>query len=84
MGQGATYEEALAEARAIGIAEPDPSLDVDGWDTASKLVILANAVLRVPTRLSDVRVTGMRGVTRAELDDARARGGQVPPRCRGT
>ncbi len=77
MGQGATYEEALAEAQAIGIAEPDPSLDVDGWDTANKLVILANAVLRVPTKLADVQVTGMRGVTRAELDAARASGGQV-------
>lgn len=77
MGQGATYAEALAEAQAIGIAEPDPSLDVDGWDTANKLVILANSVLRVPTRLSDVQVTGMRGVTRVELDEARARGGQV-------
>jgi homoserine dehydrogenase len=77
MGQGATYEEALAEAQALGIAEPDPSLDVDGWDTANKLVILANAVLRVPTKLADVQVTGMRQVTRAELDAARAQGGQL-------
>lgn len=77
MGEGRTYEEALKEAQEIGIAEPDPSLDVDGWDTANKLVILANAVLRVPTTLKDVAVTGMRGVTRAELDSARARGGQV-------
>ncbi len=77
MADGASYEEALKEAQEIGIAEPDPSLDVDGWDTANKLVILANAVLRVPTRLSDVSVTGMRGVTRAELDAAKARGGKV-------
>lgn len=77
MGEGLTYEAALREAQEIGIAEPDPTLDVDGWDTANKLVILANAVLRVPTTLKDVAVTGMRGVTRAELDAARAQGGQV-------
>ncbi len=77
MAEGATYAEALQEAQDIGIAEPDPSLDVDGWDTANKLVILANAVLRVPTTLADVAVTGMRGVTRAELDAAKARGGKV-------
>jgi homoserine dehydrogenase len=77
MGEGLTYEAALKEAREIGIAEPDPTLDVDGWDTANKLVILANAVLRVPTTLKDVAVTGMRGVTRAELDAARGKGGQV-------
>lgn len=77
MGEGLTYEAALKEAQEIGIAEPDPTLDVDGWDAANKLVILANAVLRVPTVLRDVTVTGMRGVTRAELDAARARGGQV-------
>ncbi|WP_208726132.1 hypothetical protein [Corallococcus terminator] len=77
MAEGRTYEAALEEAQALGIAEPDPSLDVDGWDTASKLVILANAVMRVPTTLKDVSVTGMRGVTRAEQDAARAKGGQV-------
>ncbi|RYZ36429.1 MAG: homoserine dehydrogenase [Myxococcaceae bacterium] len=77
MAEGRTYAAALEEAQALGVAEPDPSLDVDGWDTASKLVILANAVMRVPTALKDVSVTGMRGVTRAEQDAARAKGGQV-------
>lgn len=77
MAEGASYAEALKEAQDIGIAEPDPSLDVDGWDTANKLVILANAVLRVPTKLSDVSVTGMRHVTRAEMDAAKAQGGKV-------
>lgn len=83
MAEGKTYEAALAEAQALGIAETDPSLDVDGWDTASKLVILANAVMRVPTTLKDVSVTGIRGVTRAELDAARAKGGQVLLLARG-
>lgn len=37
-----TYDEALAEAQTRGIAESDPRLDVEGWDTAAKMVILAN------------------------------------------
>ena len=36
-----TYEEALADARAQGYAEADPSLDVDGWDSAHKTIVLA-------------------------------------------
>ncbi|NNC03838.1 homoserine dehydrogenase [Corallococcus exiguus] len=83
MAEGRTYEAALAEAQALGIAETDPTLDVDGWDTAGKLVILANSVMRVPTMLKDVSVTGMRGVTRAELDAAKAKGGQVLLLARG-
>lgn len=74
MGQGLTYEAALKEAREIGIAEPDPSLDVGGWDTANKRVILANAVPRVPTMLKDVAVTGMRG----ERGHAAGRAGHHP------
>ena len=44
MAAGESFEGALEEAQRIGIAEPDPSLDVDGWDTANKLIIIANAV----------------------------------------
>src|SRR6185312_2782960 len=61
-------------AQDIGIAEADPTLDVDGWDAANKLVILANAVLRRPTTLKDLRVEGIRGVTQADLQNAQASG----------
>lgn len=77
MTEGGSYDSAMAEARRVGIAEPDPSLDVDGWDTANKLAILANAVLRVPTELSDVSVTGIRGVTPEQLQEAKAAGRQM-------
>ena len=60
MEEGMTYAQALAEAQARGIAEPDPAQDVDGWDTAAKLVIIANAVLGTSFRLDDVRVSGIR------------------------
>src|SRR5438067_1598163 len=40
--EGATFPEALAEAQALGYAEPDPSADVEGADAAAKAAILAN------------------------------------------
>jgi len=72
MSEGQAYERALKHAQEIGMAEADPTLDVDGWDAASKLVIVANAVLRRPTTLNDVRVTGIRQVTQDELRLANA------------
>lgn len=74
MEAGRAYADALAEAQQRGLAETDPSLDVDGWDTANKLVIIANAALGVSVRLEDVAVTGMRGVTAAELAAAHREG----------
>jgi len=67
MEQGHAFADALAEAQRRGIAETDPTLDIDGWDTANKLVIIANSVLGVPTTLNDVAVTGIRTVTTAAL-----------------
>ncbi|MCS7078499.1 MAG: homoserine dehydrogenase [Chloracidobacterium sp.] len=75
MGEGKTYAEALAEAQRIGIAEPDPTLDVEGWDAANKLLILANAVLRQPTRLTDIAVEGITRVTPDDIRQARRNGG---------
>ncbi|MFQ3582461.1 MAG: homoserine dehydrogenase [Chloracidobacterium sp.] len=77
MGEGKTYAEALAEAQRIGIAEPDPTLDVEGWDAANKLLILANAVLRQPTRLSDIAVEGITHVTPDDIHRARHAGGNL-------
>ena len=74
MEQDRNYDEAIVEAQKRGIAEADPSLDVEGWDTASKLVIIANAVLGVPTKLQDLTVEGITGVTSGDLSQARERG----------
>ena len=62
MEAGQSYAEALEDAQRRGIAETDPSLDVDGWDAAAKLVIAANAVLGQAARLADVEVIGIRGI----------------------
>ena len=77
MAKGATFAEALAEAQRQGIVEPDPSLDVDGWDAANKLVIMANAVLNRPTKLGDLAVTGIREVSAEEIAAAWGAGGRI-------
>ena len=74
MAQGHSFGAALAEAQRRGIAEADPSLDIDGWDTANKLVIIANSVLGVETTLADIAVTGIREVTTAALQTELSRG----------
>lgn len=71
MSTGVSFQDALAQAQAEGHAEADPRLDVEGWDAAAKLVILANAVLGQPTKLADVEVTGITGVTYEAICEAR-------------
>jgi len=69
-----SYQEALLGAQEAGIAEPDPALDVDGWDAANKLVIIANSVLKQPTKLENLTVKGIREVTLDDFEQANARG----------
>lgn len=69
---GVSYDEALADAQRAGIAEADPTLDVDGWDAANKLVIVANSVLGRPTKLDDLTVEGIRGIDCQALTEAAA------------
>lgn len=75
--RGLDAAAALAEAQRIGIAEPDPRLDVEGWDAACKLVILANAVLEQRAALADIEVTGITGVSDEQLHAAAAGGGRM-------
>ena len=77
MAAGRPYAEALAEAQRRGLAETDPSLDVEGWDTANNLVIIANSFLGVEATLADVAVQGITGLTAAHLQAAQARGRAV-------
>jgi homoserine dehydrogenase len=75
MARGGSYAEALRQAQIDGIAEADPSLDVEGWDTANKLVIIANSILRQPATLANVTpVTGITGITPEQIRQGAARG----------
>ncbi|MBT0671375.1 homoserine dehydrogenase [Novosphingobium profundi] len=77
MARGCTFAEALGEAQAGGFAERDPSRDIEGWDTACKLTILANFGLDLGLALEDVAVSGVGDVTPAMVAQWRAQG-QVP------
>ena len=67
METGTSFEAALAEAQERGIAEADPTLDINGWDTANKLVIIANSILGIDAKLSDITVKGIGEITAAQL-----------------
>jgi homoserine dehydrogenase len=58
-----SFEVVLREAQELGIAEADPSYDIDGVDTASKLVILANAIMGIDAAYRDVKIQGIRKIT---------------------
>ena len=58
---GLTFDEALRKAQEIGIAETDPTLDIDGWDAAIKTVIVANVIMGADLRPADVNREGFVG-----------------------
>ncbi len=77
MAEGLTYESALQEAQRWGIAEPDPSMDVGGWDAAAKLLLIANTCLDTDYVLNDARVTGIDGLPSGFSREAAAQGKSV-------
>ena len=72
-----TFQEALANAQKLGYAEREPSMDIDGFDTACKVVILANWILNKQITLRDVDRTGIRDVSLRALDDASKKGNTI-------
>jgi homoserine dehydrogenase len=58
--EGLPFDAVLADAQKLGYAEADPSLDIDGFDTAHKACILASLAYGFQPRLSDVHVEGIR------------------------
>ncbi|WP_203339265.1 homoserine dehydrogenase [Planococcus beijingensis] len=63
-----TYDDALAEATALGYAEADPSADVDGIDAARKMVILSSLAFSTEVHLDDVLVRGMKEIRDGDLE----------------
>ncbi len=71
---GQSYEEALAEAQALGIAETDPTLDVEGFDTANKLALITNVCMGADLTPDDVERTGIAGMSLEDVQRASAAG----------
>ena len=68
MERGVPMAEALAEMQAQGIAEADPSLDIDGWDAAAKASVLANVFLDARITPHQVVRDGIRDLDAASLE----------------
>ncbi len=65
--QGEAYQEVLAQAQALGLAEADPTLDVSGFDTAHKLAILLGLAFGTRVGLDDIYVEGIERVTPLDI-----------------
>lgn len=69
-----SYLDALQEAQSHGIAETDPTLDVEGFDTANKLILLSNTLLGTRFGPDDVSRRGITQITPQMVIDARRAG----------
>lgn len=67
---GVEYDEALKKAQELGIAETNPSLDVEGWDTATKLLILTNVLMNEEKTLDDIDVEGITSIVYSDILEA--------------
>jgi len=74
MESGESFEEAVYYAQSIGIAETDPSGDIDGWDAAVKVAALATVLLGYPSTPQDVQRQGIRSITQQDIHAARQAG----------
>jgi homoserine dehydrogenase len=72
--EGLSFEQVLKEAQELGYAETDPTYDIEGIDTASKLVILANAIMGIDATFSDVKTRGITRITPEAIRLAKERG----------
>lgn len=77
MEAGRSYNQALRMAQKLGYAESDPSADVEAWDPAAKITILANALMDGKLKLSEVRREGIAGITPGYVRDAGSRGRRI-------
>jgi homoserine dehydrogenase len=71
---GASYEDALADASALGYAEADPTADVEGYDAAAKAAILASIAFHTRVTADDVYREGITKVSSDDFESARALG----------
>jgi homoserine dehydrogenase len=74
MEEGESYEDAVKYCQSIGVAETDPTNDVDGWDAAIKVAALVTVLMDTPITPQQVNPTGIRGVTSEMIAQAKAEG----------
>lgn len=79
--ENVAFDAAVAEAKKIGVAEADPSNDLEGWDATVKIVVLANVLMGADLRPVDVDRTGIVGLTSADLKAAKQEGYRIKLVC---
>ena len=72
--EGCDYKAALRAAQELGIAETDPTLDVEGLDTRNKIILIANQLFDRCLSIADVDTVGITSVRREDMENARAEG----------
>ena len=83
MENGETYEDAVKYAQSIGVAEADPTNDVDGWDAAFKVSALVRVLWNTPMTPQQVKPTGIRGITSEMIAKAKDEGKRYKLVCFG-
>ena len=74
MESGRSFEEGVKAAQELGVAETDPTHDVEGWDAVMKLCAISRVLLNTRLSPAAIRREGIRGLTPATLQRARAEG----------
>jgi homoserine dehydrogenase len=82
MERGETFDEAVAYCQSIGVAETDPSADVDGWDAAIKVAALVTVLMDTPFTPQQVDRKGIREVTPEMIEQAEGSGKRWKLVCR--
>ncbi len=77
MEAGRTFDEALKRAQELGYAEAEPSGDVEAWDPAAKITILANVLMGGKVKLSAVHREGISKTTLGDIREARSTGTRI-------
>jgi len=80
--KGRSIEDGVKRAQALGIAETDPTQDLDGWDSAVKVAVLATVLMGVTTKIEQVRRTGIQDLNEEKIRSVRAAGMRYKLVCR--
>ena len=84
MEEGSSFEEAIVYAQSIGIAETDPSGDIDGWDASIKVAALTTVLMGIPLKPQDVDRKGIRDLTPHLIRQAKKEGKRWKLVCTAT
>jgi homoserine dehydrogenase len=74
MENGESYEDAVKYCQSVGVAETDPTNDVDGWDAAIKVAALVTVLMDTPFTPQQVNPTGIRAISPEMIANAKADG----------